>query len=253
MRRVIVPPKVIVNPKRIPPKRTALSITITLVVVALITAALTMASQRLLFTQPGLAMFVLLLAGVFGAMLLHGILFNVVRSLRGDQAASRMDKLLILWLIVALGGAAVANRYRISASIGPFQHHIDEFLFQETQAPESRTPIRGKLVVVDTKARSVELRTFALPEALRPRTPDEVSTIAWIEKERRVAGHYTNGSAAIQHVWHVTLVDRATRATLFRRTFEGDDPPKIIGSHDSGEGSTPEGQVYDFLAGYPRR
>ncbi len=111
---------------------------------------------------------------------------------------------MVSCIIAALGGAAVVHRYRKSAP---------------------------------------QLRTFVLPEEIRPGSPDEVGTIAWIEKQRRVIGKYTGGSEAIQHAWDVTLVDRTTKATLCRRTFEGTMPPKVKGSASSGEGTSPEDQV----------
>jgi hypothetical protein len=198
-------------------------------------------SEFALFRAPGLALVSTVLAAFFG------VGFFVLGVLGRPDLAG-------ICLIVTVVGAFSLQRACVHARVDPFQERVREYVFEPRRVPTYEpVPARAKFVVVDKKSASIEPRTFVLPRDIRPESPQDVHTVAWLERDRDVVFHYTDGSPAIQHVWHLTLVDLATKSVLFQGTFKGSRPPEVVYAGRPQEGSLPEDQVFDFLARYPRK
>jgi hypothetical protein len=96
-----------------------------------------------------------------------------------------------------------------------------------------------------------------LPDELRPRTPDEVASLAWVEwSSENVTTPVFPGQPyqilGSRWVCKVTLIDRRARKKLASRTFRGSDPTK--GARDEhGYGDKPYPEILAYLKALPRK
>lgn len=94
-----------------------------------------------------------------------------------------------------------------------------------------------------------------LPDELRPQTPDEVGTLAWVEwrlDEIRSSNFGFYHVLGYQRVCTVTLIDRRADRKLASRTFHGSDPTKGA-RNENGYGDKPIGAILAYLKSLPRQ
>src|SRR5262245_57338914 len=132
--------------------------------------------------------------------------------------------------------------------------------------PSSSDPnaryIRGKVLpygmLNNSRGAEVDRELYdGLPEELRPQTPDEVGTLAWVEwrleeiTTKKVAWQIYH-VLGYQRVCTVTLIDRRVDKKLASRTFRGSDPTKGA-RNENGYGDKPIAEILAYLKSLPRQ
>ena len=168
---------------------------------------------------------------------------------------------IIFWCVVLAIGAVVGGFFGIRSMIrgkqmAPFQAHVQEYLAMAgPAAPTSEGYVKGKVITVDTKDKSIDYLYFDLPEELQAKTPDEVGTVVLLQWGEEQVGHYDSptGPGAYKHTCQVILVDKERKAVVGGRRFVGSDPPQRKKSSESGYGSKPTSEIVTFLRTVPRK
>ncbi len=153
--------------------------------------------------------------------------------------------LVAILLLVRLGNRAAYN--------ARFRAHVDDYLAVSKEQTEQGPYLRGKVVVIDRKEKSVDREILdGIPSELHASGPDDLGTVVLLEWGRQVGPVYTNGAIGMIHTCEVAIVDNSIPAIVGRRGFRGSDPPSE--THGRGEifGDRPVKAVIDFLTGLPR-
>lgn len=82
--------------------------------------------------------------------------------------------------------------------------------------------VRGKLLPVDVNEKTIDPVVLSLHDNLRPRTADEVGTVAWLQWDERVTGTRRKGahvSEITETSCVVTLIDRKDWRALSQQKF----------------------------------
>jgi hypothetical protein len=178
---------------------------------------------------------------------------------------------LIILLVIGLGvGGFFGIRYLARESeLGPFNDHITEYL--SAADPGAANPvvpnppgagqpanqgayIKGKVIPVDVKSKSVDWLFYDLPPKLQPAAPAEVGTVVWLEWDQRQVGQYgTGGGGAYVQTCRVTVIDKAERRVLSQTVFEGGPPPRTSRRGSSASGPKPTDRVIQYLQSLPTR
>jgi hypothetical protein len=168
-------------------------------------------------------------------------------------------RLTIIASIVVVGtcvlglGIYAVLRVNRSAQSALFTGHIDAYLAMAKEQPEQEAYVKGKIVVVDVREKTVDNDVFfALPSALRAAGPGDVGTVVLLKWGVAFVGHFENkagqdqGSASVSKC-EVTVIDASIPAILERRSFQS---KAIVRGIDGG--AKPIDEIVDYLAKLPR-
>jgi hypothetical protein len=144
---------------------------------------------------------------------------------------------------------------------------IDEFNKQKQlwlRTPQTETdgptylrgrvlPVNVNLILREGPSASVAEELYEkLPSEIRPRSPEEVGTLAWLEwreeKLFKVQGNFYRDVGTRYHC-KVSIIDRKTNTKVGERSFTGSDP------RGTGEyrGEKPYAKILEYLTGLPRK
>jgi hypothetical protein len=135
----------------------------------------------------------------------------------------------------------------------PFRAHMARYLAQPTGAAPAGTPVR-KLVVVDVKDKDLDSLHDDLPNDLRAATPEEATTVVWLQWDKREVGTYSSGGKAYQWFCDVTVIDLKSKGRIAGQNFAGERPPqRFVGRRgESRTGDKPTEAVLNYLKGLRR-
>jgi hypothetical protein len=158
---------------------------------------------------------------------------------------------LILLIVFCGTLVGVVRHQRLQAS-------AEQFLaYGGKKGPEGEPHLRGKLVLMDRRAGTLDPTQAALPDEIRAYSADEVGTVGWLEWDfvetqsdrGGVSGHYSQCK--------VTLVDRESNQIIAEQTVTGASSPVSKGSRYVPPGQRTANrcvpQVVAYLQGLPRR
>lgn len=96
----------------------------------------------------------------------------------------------------------------------------------------------GKAVVVNPRTRKLMTGVQSdLPVRVRAVRPGDVTVVVWMDREKRLIGHYSGGSPAYRWYCHLTYTRVGIGALLGEEDVTGSDPPRMItGQQGAGEG-----------------
>jgi hypothetical protein len=170
-------------------------------------------------------------------------------------------KQAVLVAILALGGilpGVLLKVRQMATSVDAFNNQSAVWL-KEPAAGRSTPYIRGKVLPVIHKPYSgggtgVQKDFFwELPSDLRPRNPDEVGTVLWLDWEEKPFSvpyvQFTYRIVGIQYVCKVTVIDRVTNEKIGVKTFLGSDPRGT----DQYAGDKPYPQIIQYLQSLPKK
>ena len=154
--------------------------------------------------------------------------------------------------VLGLGIYAVTSMNR-SAQSARFKGDINAYLAIAKEQPEQGVYVKGKIVVVDVREKTVDHDVFfSLPADLRAAGPDEVGTVVLVKWGVAFPGHFEDKSGRDLGVGsattgELTLIDRSISAILERRTFQS---KAVVRGIDGG--AKPIDEIVDYLAKLPR-
>jgi hypothetical protein len=164
----------------------------------------------------------------------------------------------VVILVLAIVPSVVVKARQVLTSVDEFNKLSAVWLKEPSPGP-STAYVRGKVLPVIHKPYSgggsgVQKDLFwDLPSDLRPRNPDEVGTILWLDWEEKSFSvpyiQFTYRVIGIQYVCKVTVIDRATNEKIGEQTFVGSDP-RGSGNY---AGDKPYPQIIQYLQGLPRK
>ena len=158
---------------------------------------------------------------------------------------------IVCAVVLIISGILFAIR---TIKFAPFRAELATYLATPTGAAPPGTPV-GRVVLVDLKEKDIDRMHFEIPDGLRAATPEEVTTIVWLEWDRREVAKYTSGGSAYQWFCTLTVIDLKTKGRITSQAFTGSDPPKMaFGKRfESHEGDKPTQEIPNFLTKLPRR
>jgi hypothetical protein len=167
---------------------------------------------------------------------------------------SRRRAALRLLALAALLAAGCQTR-----DAKPFNAKMDEYLARPSAGGagdmDRRPQIKGKVVIVDRKARLLDDMHWDLSGDLRADTPDEVGTVVWVDWGSESVGTYTTGRVATISTCTVSVIDFASHTLLARKVFKGAEPPYSVQRPKSEkgpiEGPKPTGEILTYLESLP--
>jgi len=165
---------------------------------------------------------------------------------------------IIVTGIVLIAGLiwGLVNNLQQSAGIKVFQEHIEEYIAipsQQTISPFAQSYISGKVITIDTNENKIDQIYFDLPEELMAKSPEEVSTIIWLNWGEVLVGRYTDGAGGYRIICEVTIIDKAKSAIVDKEIFSGPDPLSVKEGSGDRYGSKPTSEVIDYISTLPRR
>lgn len=170
-------------------------------------------------------------------------------------------KLLVIWIVAPILLMVVMHLLGIEDPDEPttvmknLKPAVAAALEQPVPEDEARPgPLRGTVLPVDLPRRRLEDGVlFRLPPALRPRRPEEVGTVAYIDYEKERVGSYVDeqtaqvtGSAYRMRVT-MTVVDAASRTVIAREVFLGDQPEEVLSRTGDAYGGLPFHDLVRYL------
>jgi hypothetical protein len=161
------------------------------------------------------------------------------------------------WGIVGLVVGAIPAGIWIGGplmTLGPYKAHLPEYMAvasldnPDTAANDSQ-PLKGKMIPVDMKTKTIDPVLTDLSKELRPSSPGEVGTVAalwW--KENRI-GHYgASGGGAYRWECKIMVWDKTTGALLrVSRNFIGSEPPRTSNRGATQSGDKPYKEITAYL------
>ena len=189
-----------------------------------------------------------------GVAVIEGAIIMVLAGKKSQQ------NLLLAVGAVVIG--ALPSYYWIARprmALGPFNDHLQEYLATAStsnpnaDAPPLEQPLKGKLIPVDMKDKTIDPVFFDLSSDLKPEKPEEIGAIAamWWEEER--IGSYGGKGGAYQEHCTVMVLDKSTGALLAEKSFIGSMPPSSSQNGNSQTGDKPYNEIREYLNGLGRR
>ncbi|HEV2961978.1 MAG TPA: hypothetical protein VG649_09160 [Candidatus Angelobacter sp.] len=141
-------------------------------------------------------------------------------------------------------------------TIRPFQVHLADYLaiassnHPDAEANESQ-PVKGKMIPVDMKTKTIDPVLTDLSKDLRPARPEDVGTVAALWWDEHRIGHYgASGGGAYRWECRIMVWDKASGALLrVSRNFVGSDPPSSSNHGASQSGDKPYKEISEYLNG----
>jgi hypothetical protein len=167
-------------------------------------------------------------------------------------------KLSLLVIIGALVAGALPSAYWIGwpwMVTRPFKAHLAEYMdVAQTADPEHAPPqasqlVKGKIIPVDMKNKTIDPVYFDLSSDFRPRNPEEIGTIAALWWEDVQVGTYEGRGGAYRYECTLMVWDKTTRSLLEDKLFRGSEPPSSSKNGQSQHGDKPYKEIRDYLNG----
>jgi hypothetical protein len=136
----------------------------------------------------------------------------------------------------------------------PFQPHLQEYVSvassNDPSAPTNdNQPVKGKLIPVDMKTKTIDPVLTDLSKELRPSHPEEVGAVAalwW--NENRIGQYGASGGGAYQWECRIMVWDKTTGNLLrISRNFIGSRPPSSAKRGTSQSGDKPYKEISAYL------
>jgi hypothetical protein len=169
----------------------------------------------------------------------------------------------IVVFILASVAPFVVKKLHLVTDLNQFNDKQAYWLQKPASADPSTAYLRGKVLPFGRQQAGgpgVDEELFwALPSDLRPRTPDEVDTVVWLDWTEK---HITTPQYAWRPYWilgrqricKVTVIDKRTNKKLASRTFVGPDPTAgTDGKTIKGMGPRPDKEILNYLLNLPRK
>jgi hypothetical protein len=139
-------------------------------------------------------------------------------------------------------------------TLRPFTAHLPEYMaVASSDNPEAATrdgeSLKGKLIPVDMKSKTIDPVLTDLSKELRPGSPEEVGTVAALWWNEHRVGHYgSSGGGAYRWECRIMVWDKAS-GTLLRvsRNFIGSEPPSSSNHGASQSGDKPYKEISAYL------
>jgi hypothetical protein len=141
-------------------------------------------------------------------------------------------------------------------TIRPFQAHLTEYMAVAASdnmdaASKDGQPLRGKLIPIDMKSKSIDPVLTDLSKELRPSHPEDVGTVAalwW--REHKIGQYGASGGGAYQWECRIMVWDKATGDLLrVSRNFVGSEPPSKSNHGATQSGDKPYKEISAYLNG----
>ena len=138
--------------------------------------------------------------------------------------------------------------------------YVDNLIARTANASEedkSGPYIRGRILVIGARSKSLDYLTFSLPEDERAATPSEVETLIVVKRDTFTVGRYGNGGEARRQYIDLTIIDPVDKRVIGRRSFFGEAPPDAIRRQPGQGGATGDDvdqrEILRWLSSLPRR
>jgi hypothetical protein len=145
----------------------------------------------------------------------------------------------------------------VSATSAAFEKELGKYLVGYPDAPDVNAApyLKGKIVVVDARAKRIDPLTAKLSGAIRASEPDDAKTVVLIQWDKKTVGHYgdANGPPGIVYMGHVDIIDLERRMRIASKDVEGSSPPDRSSKTTEDTGSWPADEVVAMLESLPRR
>lgn len=178
--------------------------------------------------------------------------------------AKRNQQVLLLGVGAIVIGALPSYYWigRPRMALGPFNNHLQEYLATASASSPNGDlpldglagqPVKGKLIPVDMKHKTIDPVFFDLSGDLKPAKPEEIGAIAamWWEEER--IGSYGGKGGAYQEHCTVMVLDKSTGTLLAEKSFIGSMPPSSSQNGYSQTGEKPYKEIQEYLNGLTHR
>jgi len=136
----------------------------------------------------------------------------------------------------------------------PFQAHLSEYMaVASSENPGASTsdsqPLKGKLIPVDMKTKTIDPVLTDLSKELRPSHPEDVGTVAALWWQEHRIGHYgSSGGGAYRWECRIIVWDKATGGLLrVSRNFIGSEPPGTSNHGATQSGDKPYKEITEYL------
>jgi hypothetical protein len=185
-----------------------------------------------------------------GAAVVEGALIALVAAKKHKQ------NLLLITAAIVVG--ALPSAYWLGMPwmvTRPYKAHLTEYLdVASTASPEQDVPlagqfVKGKILPVDMKKKTIDPVFFDLSGDFRPRNPEEIGAIAALWWEDVQLGTYGGKGGAYREECTVMVWDRATRNLLAEKSFRGSEPPSKSNNGVSQHGDKPYKEIREYLNG----
>lgn len=189
-----------------------------------------------------------------GVAVIEGAILMVLANKKSQQN-------LILGVGAILIGALPSYYWiaRPRMALGPFNDHLQEYLATasakdpNTDLPPLEQPLKGKLIPVDMKHKTIDPVFFDLSTELKPGKPEEIGSIAAMWWEEEQIGTYGGKGGAYQEHCTVMVLDKSTGTLLAEKSFTGSMPPSTSRNGYSQTGDKPYKEIQEYLNGLGRR
>lgn len=169
------------------------------------------------------------------------------------------DRKNLQWGLLALVLGAIPAVIWIGGPLmtfKPFQARLAEYMAvaasdnPDAGAKDSQ-PLRGKLIPVDMKAKTIDPVLTDLSKELRPGKPEDVGAVAalwWYE--HKIGQYGPSGGGAYQWECRIMVWDKATGDLLrVSRNFVGSEPPSKSNRGATQSGDKPYKEISAYLNG----
>jgi len=167
------------------------------------------------------------------------------------------DRSNLRWAAVALVVGIIPACIWIGGpllKVRPYKAHLTEYLAVASSnnsdvAANDGQPLKGKMVPLDMKAKTIDPVLSDLSTELRPNAPEEVGTVAALWWNEHRIGHYgASGGGAYQWECRIMVWDKATGALLrVSRNFIGSEPPSTSNRGATQSGNKPYKEITAYL------
>jgi hypothetical protein len=166
--------------------------------------------------------------------------------------------IVVIFLISVYPDSKFGKSNKLKAEISGTQNlFVNEYsnytALLNSNLPIASAPFRsGKVYIARANSTpDFDDLEMALPESMRPKSPQDVDYLARIVTEEKVVGRYSSGGSAYQWVWRLKVVDVHSKQIVINTDISGSAPPSSIrvkrGSSGSGHGSEPRSETINFL------
>jgi hypothetical protein len=204
------------------------------------------------------------LAYLFMLFFFSGFTYRLISRLISDHTTWRSEFRVVFALVPAVIIVVMGVNTWFSmreVPLKPFQAHLNEYLLKETSTGAESlgsipsNPIRGKIITINVKAKSVDPLFLQLSKDLKATRPEEVGTIVLLKRGGDLVASYTDGSNCSAQTVDVTIIDNMSGEKIaVKNNFRGDEP--VCSGFSSGHaedtwGPAPDDQIIAYLESLP--
>lgn len=126
-------------------------------------------------------------------------------------------------------------------------------LLNRYSMPKESVVIKGKLIVVNLKDKTIDPIFNDLPQELKPENPEQVKTVLWIQCSPEPSYQkYTDGSTAYDNVCKLTFIDFINKKYLWEDKVSV-SPPLSKRSRSNADVSDPSDNILRYLTNIPHQ